>query len=586
MRAQHPARSSIRDAALACLIAFGMSLIWCLRGWHDLAAMRLPDTDDVVRLQQIRDWLAGQRFGDLTQYRLGPPEGLAMHWSRLGDLVPAAIIRLSAPLVGNHAAELLAVTIWPALSFAAALYLVGQIARRLDPDRSAVTALIVAALAFPTTTLFAPGRIDHHAAQIVLLLATALLALGPASLARGLVTGLLLATSLAIGLETAPLLAVIGAAAAFEWIATKPRAADRLAGLGAGLFCGLAVACLTLAGGGWSYPACDALTAQAAEAAAILSLTPLALAFVGRTLRTSGSRTIAALVIGGVALAAALGRSPGCIAPYGNVDPLITRLWLSQVEEAQGLLHAAPASAIGYLGLLLAGLGATAMHARRAPRSGWTIMLALQAASLAIAFVQLRGAYAGAILAAPALAAVIGAARARGSGRLIAAWLASAGIVYPLAATALPQPTGDATPSAAGCAPRTLTDELAALPAGMVFAPIDVGAWGVASTPHHFAAAPYHRNDRGNLAMYRFFLQSPQAAHRIATRWHVDYVIACRSGLLAMRGAPGSMAQRLATGTAPGWLHPLPARSREALLFRVAEPRSSRKPLSLGALAH
>ncbi|HWU96364.1 MAG TPA: hypothetical protein VN029_12260, partial [Sphingomonas sp.] len=65
-----------------------LSLAWTLRDWHDLAALRLPDTDDVVRLQQIRDWLAGQHFADLAQHRLGAAPGLEMHWSRLADLVP------------------------------------------------------------------------------------------------------------------------------------------------------------------------------------------------------------------------------------------------------------------------------------------------------------------------------------------------------------------------------------------------------------------------------------------------------------------------------------------------------------------
>ena len=568
MQAQHQAKSSMRDAALAAVLAVGMSLIWCLRNWSDLAAMQLPDTDDAVRLQQIRDWLAGQRFADLTQYRLGPPEGLVMHWSRLGDLVPAAIIRLTTPLVGNSTAELLAVTIWPATSFAAALYLVARVARLVDPGRNAATAMIVAALAFPTTTLFMPGRIDHHAVQIVLLLGSVVLTLGAASIIRGLGIGLLAATSLAIGLEAAPLLAIIGVAAGIAWVASAPGAAERLAGLGAGLLVGLALAYLTVVGDGWYYPACDALTAQAGAAAAMLSLTPVALVVVDRKIRLMPARACAALLVGGVALAAAITRSPGCTTPYGSVDPMILRLWLSQVGEAQGLLHAAPATAIGYLGVLVVGLLATASHVRRAPRSGWTIILALQAASLAIAFVQLRGAYAGAILAAPALGSLIGTARAQGSFRLVAAWLASAGIVYPLAASALP-PSPDKSPSQASCSARELTQDIATLPPGMVFAPIDVGAWGLLSTPHHFAAAPYHRNNRGNLAMYRFFLRPPSAARDIAAAWRVDYVVACRSGLNAMNGSGHSMARLLARGKFPRWLRPVHAGAPDSMLFRV-----------------
>ena len=569
MQAQQPAGTSSRDAALACLIALGMSLVWCLRDWPDLVALRLPDTDDVVRLQQIRDWIAGQRFGDLTQYRLGPPEGLAMHWSRLGDVVPAALIRLFSPLVGDRTAELIAVTIWPAATFAAALYLVARIARRVAPQCGAVTAMIVAALAFPATTLFMPGRIDHHGLQIVLLLGSVALALAPARYVRGVACGALMAASIAIGLETAPLLAVIGTAAVLEWIVAKPGSERRLAGLGAGLLAGLAVGYLA-AGNGWSYPACDAFTAQAAGAAAILSFSPLALTLIGRAVAGRRARGVAAMLVGAGATAAAVIESPGCTSPYGQVDPVLVRLWLSQVQEAQGLLHAAPATAIGYVGLVAAGLIATLWQVRRESRTGWPLILALQATSLALAFVQLRGAYVGAILAAPALAAAIQAARAQGSVRLIAAWLASAGIVYPLAASALPRAPRSGTAPRATCSPPMLADALTGVPAGMVVAPIDVGAWGLAATPHHFAAAPYHRNDRGNLAMYAFFGGSPSAARTIATTWQVDYVTACRGELKTTPASPRSMARLLAAGTPPHWLRPLPTQSPEILLFRVA----------------
>ena len=67
------------DAWAAILLAFALVLAWSLRDWQNLSALRLPDTDDVMRLQQIRDWLAGQRFSDVSQHRLGAG-GLAMHW--------------------------------------------------------------------------------------------------------------------------------------------------------------------------------------------------------------------------------------------------------------------------------------------------------------------------------------------------------------------------------------------------------------------------------------------------------------------------------------------------------------------------
>ena len=91
-----------------------------------------------------------------------------MHWSRLADLVPAAIIWSLDAAGRRHAAEIVAVIAWPAMLFAAAIALTGRIARASAAWRSRGPAMIVAALAYPATTLFLPGRIDHHSLQIVL----------------------------------------------------------------------------------------------------------------------------------------------------------------------------------------------------------------------------------------------------------------------------------------------------------------------------------------------------------------------------------------------------------------------------------
>ena len=51
-----------------------------------------PDPDDALRLAQVRDLLAGQAWYDLHQYRMTPPDGTLMHWSRLVDLPIAGMI--------------------------------------------------------------------------------------------------------------------------------------------------------------------------------------------------------------------------------------------------------------------------------------------------------------------------------------------------------------------------------------------------------------------------------------------------------------------------------------------------------------
>jgi hypothetical protein len=133
-------------------------------------------TDDAMRLVQVRDWIGGQGWFDLFQYRLDPP-GTSMHWSRVVDVPLAALILLLRPLIGTHGAETVTLFVWPALMLAAALALVAAIARQMSNGvvNAQITAVVLAVLAAPALIHFRPGAIDHHNAQIVLLLALVLL---------------------------------------------------------------------------------------------------------------------------------------------------------------------------------------------------------------------------------------------------------------------------------------------------------------------------------------------------------------------------------------------------------------------------
>jgi hypothetical protein len=548
------------DLGVAMLLAGLLTLAWSVQGWANLSALRLPDTDDAVRLQQIRDWLGGQAFGDLAQHRLGG--GLAMHWSRLPDLVPAALIALLSPLLGASSATLVAVILWPAALFFAALALVARIARALGA--SGPLAALVAALAYPVTTLFAPGRIDHHGLQMVLLLALVRAAIGGGSARAGVVAGLASAASLCIGIETAPLLAIGGGAIVLRWVADDAQALLR--GYALALAAGLGGAALLLRTSGWDFPACDGFTASLWRAAQCAALAPLALAGFGLTRPSRRARLVAALGAGLAAILGATLLSPDCLHPYGRVDPLLARLWLAQVAEAQPLFAAPLPHAIGYAGLMLAGIGAGVWVYARTREPRWLVLLALQGTALAITLVQLRGAYAGALLAAPALATLITAARAKGPLVLVPAWLVSAGLLYPMVGGAL-APSAP-PPAQADCTSPAALAQLATLPPGTVLAPIDMGAFLLAASPHRVIAAPYHRGGAGNAAMFRFYLGAPNEAQAIARDWRIDYVVWCDGGLgaidLASEAAPDAFVHRR-----PAWLAPVPTAVPGMQLYRV-----------------
>lgn len=558
-----------RDAALAAAIALLLSAIWAMRDWTALSALHLPDTDDVVRLQQIRDWLGGQAFGDLAQHRLGLG-GIEMHWSRLPDLVPAAIIALLTPLAGAHAAELAAVIAWPALLFVAALMLSGSIARALGT--SAPTAIVIAALAYPASALFLPGRIDHHGLQLVLLLALVLALLGRGSGLRGSVAGLASVASLVIGVEMAPLLAAGGAILVIRWAANGTGERSRLMGYGLTLSAGLAAAALLLRTSGWDYPACDGFAAPLWRAAQIAALAPLVLASMAPWLADLRVRFAAVGLFGAVAVVAALAISPSCLRPYGAVDPVLARIWLANVAEAQPLLAAPLQHAIGYAGLLVAGLGATIWMWRRSGQREWLIVGALQLLSLLIGCAQLRGAYAGAMLAAPALAGLIAAARAHGTFALAAAWVGSAGLLYPVAGTLLTR--GAEAGAAESCEALPAITVLARQPRGTVAAPIDLGADLLAATPHHVLAAPYHRDQAGIRSVYRLMLLPEGRREAHARTLGIDYLVYCAGGFGELGRPPhGSLLTALREGRAPAWLERLTPSDQSMIVFRVERGR-------------
>jgi hypothetical protein len=143
-------------------------------------------------------------------------------------------------------------------------------------------------------------------------------------------------------------------------------------------------------------------------------------------------------------------------------------------------------------------------------------------------------------------------------------------MLYPIAAHAIvPDPP---PPTALGqvqgsCIDRDALADLAMLPPGRLLAPLDLGAYAIGATGMSVVGAPYHRNNAGNLAVYRFFLVAPAQAHAIARAWRVRYIALCAD---AFADAPaGSLAHALRSGRVPRWATPLAPRHRALVVFAV-----------------
>lgn len=522
-----PAAPAARTALLALSLASGMGAAWSAMRWRDLLARNLPDPDDLMRLQQIDDWLAGQSFGDLTQHRIGL-DGVAMHWSRLPDLIPAGMIGALRPLVGGAQAELAMLVLWPTLLFGMFLWVAALLGQRIGVRP--IETMLVALLAYPLTPLFAPGRIDHHGLQMVLLLAGLLALGGRATLSAGIGGGLVLVASIVIGMETVPLFVVAAAILVLRWCGDRSEDA-RLTGFALATG-GAAVAAMPVfATDSWTLSACDGFLRQSWIATMIGAAALGLLAIAGRFATARSARYGWVAIVGaGAALALAV-LAPACRNPYGAVDPALARLWLHEVGEAGSLLTADPRWSFSYAGLLVVAILAGIVRERASPAPLRRLLLAVAFASLALAVVQLRGAYGGIAVACVLLADAVAAARLHGPAAASAMRLAAAGIAYPMLAAALPAPARPDVPPS--CITPATMQALAALPPARILAPVDLGPWLVRHR-HHAIAAPYHRNPAGILATYRFAAVTGSQRLNLLHRIDVRYVAGCDGrGLIA-----------------------------------------------------
>jgi hypothetical protein len=124
---------------------------------------------------------------------------------------------------------------------------------------------------------------------------------------------------------------------------------------------------------------------------------------------------------------------------------------------------------------------------------------------------------------------------------------------------------------------------LAELARGRVMAPIDLGPAILAATDHSVFAAPYHRNNDGNLAMLQVMMAAPPVARQILADRQVDYVVICAGSLEQadfVKLAPDGLAAHLGRGEAPQFLEPIELHSTGALFaWRVRLPDGPDAPV-------
>jgi hypothetical protein len=206
-----------RPPNFAVLLAIAWLLIAAqlLAQYWVATAGSLFDSDDAMRLVQVRSFLAGHGWFNLHEARIDPPQGYDSHWSRLIDAGLAGLFLLFRLMANNDMAERLMRAIWPVLWIVPTLAGTAAIAWRMAGRNAAMIVLVFAVVGMPAFHQFTPGRIDHHNVQIALSILTVAATVWSdrwrfAPWAAGALTGL----ALAIGIESLPYLALCGAALA------------------------------------------------------------------------------------------------------------------------------------------------------------------------------------------------------------------------------------------------------------------------------------------------------------------------------------------------------------------------------------
>jgi len=558
------------------LAAICFALYFVINKAEVIRFFALPDTDDNMRMMQVRALLNGQGWFDLRQYRLNPPTGANIHWSRLVDLPIAGLILLFRPIAGAGA-DRIAAAIAPMLPYVLLLFSIALTVRRLIDPRAYPLAFLALIFAASTNGMFMPMRIDHHGWQLAFLALSVSAIADPNRIRGGITLGVASSLSLAIGLEMLIYLAIFGVTMVLFWI-DDPAERDRLRPYAVTLGGGTSIAFLLFASNDNRAAVCDALSpvwlSDAVLAGAVLFLLAL-------LSPADWKRRLALAAVAGVAVAAFHALAwPHCLQRLEGVSPEVEQLWLSHVREARPfyrhgwriapLIIALPITgAIGWSLLIWLRRGDRELLRR-------TIGAAMPGfAALLLLFWQTRTGPAAQMLATVGAATLawtllpplwnsrVSAVRVIGT---TAAVIVCAGALVPLILNLVPAEKTTPFQKSIGVANRLCASlwglhPIAQQPRGMVMTFVDLGPRLITVTHHDAVTGPYHRNGEQIADVMKFWRGDAAQARAIAAKYKATYVLSCPNSSTAtifMSETPKGFYMQLEHGQVPGWMKPIP----------------------------
>jgi hypothetical protein len=565
------------------------------------------DPDSFLRLVQVRDLLAGQGWFDLVQHRMDPPGGALLQWSRLIDAPIAGLI-----LLGNFFGdgERFALTVWPVLLLFPLMGGLAAIGGRLGGRPGAVWTLVLALFFLNPIFIYLPNDIDHHNAQVALMVCVVALTLRIPDGARfGFFTACISALTLAIGLEMLLHVALVGAFIALHW-AWSGRNGRPVAAYGATLAATPVYLYLATASPAAAW-ACDSLSWA--------YVIPCGVAGVGLAVvagytseQARAIRLLGLALVGAASAAVFVIVTPECLAgPYGMLSPELRDVWLSAVTEAQPFqVYAArePVGALGSLAPLAVAIVLAVSGVIRSEgelRNAWLLPALLIVFGTALCFYQIRTLPFTNAIAIPILGVWLAGLRknavARSTNPVRRAWPVAVGFLVAVPVTyvlvgmralevAEYLSDGRIAPKEMARAPEDLVKGLSVaeqncfdqtsarlfstIPRGLVMAPLFYGPSVLMLSSHDVVAGPYHRNGSAILDNIHAMNGTFGAAKAVVDERQVDYIAICalsRESAIAKKRAPEGFVSRVLAGEVPPWLQRVPGIKKTALtLWRIA----------------
>lgn len=566
-------------------------VVWMIQYWGAFDPLAFRDPDDAMRLVQVRDFLAGQNWFDVSQHRVNPPLGGPMHWSRLVDMPIAGIILLVRPIVGVHWAEVIACITVPIMTFGLICLSYFWAMRRFLGTGLAVFTIALLATSFPILVQTPPLRIDHHAWQILMAAIVSGGIIHPNQRKGGLIAGIAMALWLHISSEGLPTAALVGGILALRYGLRKTEW-QRLIGYFGILVAGsLALLLLTRGVQASLVAHCDSMSPV--YILTLVAMVPALL--IGRMLCGSATflRRCIPFALALTAAGATYYTVGGiCLAgPFATMDPLVYRVWLSSVMEGQPIWRQDAMTATVILAVSLTGILCMAWawwcEDQADRRMNWLSLLLLAGGGLLTAMMVLRSMGTAHLFALPGIAWGIAKLyqRVRAFTSMPARVLCTLLLCIPspagLAVMAA-QFTGDTAKDDAAETPKNKGGQelarLSVLPRSVIFASLDVGPDILLRTQHSVIGTGHHRNIAGISLVLRGFLAPPDKAREIVLSTPASYLIFTPEQGEAKRyinTSKTSLMAQLMAGHPPAWLVPVKIEGLSfARVYRVVRPEN------------